>query len=221
MIKLAIFDWNGTILADVTATVEGFNRQLQALGQRPVSRQAFLDSFETPISRMFANVGVDLAEFDDKLRLDAAHAFHNYYEPRINQGRTRIGVRKTLQTLSSRGTTCIVLSNHTTKEIQAQIVRLRLEPFFSTVLAHDSIGRNHHEDKQQYLENFLRGSRFRPDQSVIIGDSVNEILIGQQLGIPSIAISGGFTSTARLLRAKPDILIRKMTNVVKAIEEIQ
>lgn len=220
MIKLAVFDWNGTILADVAATVEGFNQQLKVVGRAPVSRKVFLNSFDNPTHHTFANVGVDLTALDEVQQLAVAQAFHSYYESRVKRVRTRHGVRSALQTLTNRGITCIILSNLTIEEIKAQVERLKLSPFFSAILAHDAIGRSHYHDKQQYLENFLSDNNFRIDQSVIIGDGISDIRIGQQLGITTIAITGGFTSTTRLRQAKPDILVSKMADVVKAVEEM-
>src|SRR4051812_29992427 len=112
MIKLAVFDWNGTLIADTPAVVEGVNREMAVIGRNPITIRDFREYYDTPTSHMFEGLGVSLAVFE-KNRMAMSHAFHAYYEPRVARAHTRKGARQVLESLKKDGIRCILLSNHT------------------------------------------------------------------------------------------------------------
>ncbi len=57
------------------------------------------------------------------------------------------------------------------------------------------------------------GRTFVKDDIVIIGDSVHDITCGQEIGALSVAVATGFTSYQDLKSAKPDVLLRDLTNI--------
>lgn len=219
MIQLAVFDWNGTLLADVQAAVEGGNQQLQLLNRPPLTPTRFREVFDTPVVRIFEAAGADLEELQAR-HMEIAQAFHHYYEPRAAKARTRAGARQMLETLTAQGITCVILSNHTVEGIYFQLERLALSDYFSAVLANENPGENHYQGKESRLKEYLDVYGFPVSETVIIGDTVEEVRIGKNLGLTTASITGGYNSTARLKAAGPDILVHKLSDIVELLQNL-
>ena len=74
--------------------------------------------------------------------------------------------------------------------------------------------------KKDKLKAFIKAHNFLPTETLIIGDTIEEIEIGKELGIITIAITQGNTSTPRLKTAKPDYLISDLKQVIDIIKKI-
>ncbi|MBI2327676.1 hypothetical protein HYU92_05160 [Candidatus Curtissbacteria bacterium] len=59
MIKLVVFDWNGTLFADAIACFEADNHVLQSLGIKPITLKIFRQKFEVPVVKFYASMGLN------------------------------------------------------------------------------------------------------------------------------------------------------------------
>lgn len=212
MIKLVVYDWNGTLLADLAAIVEGINKELEIFGASTISPVQYRRLYEVPINNFFKKLGVS----DETIRRkshEAVQAFHAYYEPRVAKARTRSGTREVLGKLHSLGITQILLSNHVVEAIYLQLQRLHLNEYIEAVLANDKPGDSHVKGKKDRLVEYLKESHVSADEAMIVGDTVEETKIGKELGMVTVAISGGYKSIDRLKREKPDHLIHKVSDL--------
>lgn len=221
MIKLAVFDWNGTLLADTMAEVVGVNEVLKRLNRSPIDLKALQATFDLPIANFYNNLGIDFDALERSGQaLQMAKAFHARYEPAAAHARTRPGARHVLAALSKRGVTNIILSNHSVEGIYLQLERLNLLPYFTTVLAHDDVVQNHLTRKEQYMRQYFTTTRVAAAHVAIIGDTADDVKIGKTLGFRTIAITGGYNSTLRLKEAKPDVLISKLDELLPVLDEM-
>ena len=218
MIKLVVFDWNGTLLADAKACLAGVNKELGVFNRSPITLKDYQEHYDVPHWKFFEKFGIKPEQLQSK-SFQVAGAFHAEYEPKAAQARTRTGTRFLLGELGARNVTRIVLSNHTIEGIYLHLERLKLTHHFDVVLANENIGGGHFNGKQEKLEAYLEQNKIEPSFVVIIGDTVEEIRIGQNMGLKSIAITGGYNSTKRLKAAKPDVLIHSLHEIIPAIEE--
>ena len=220
MIKLVVWDWNGTIIDDVGITVQAVNSGVLPLLNLPeMTVSEYQDVFEVPIINNYLNLGVSEAEFHEKSEA-ISQAFHSHYEPLAARAHTRRNIRSALLRLQQTGVQSIILSNHTLEGIYLQLARLELEKFFVTVLANDDIEQVHHTGKQHRVENYLSQYYFQPDEVAIVGDTAEEISIGKKLGLHTIAVTGGFSSRARLVAAQPEYLVSSVKEIITTLEDI-
>jgi FMN phosphatase YigB (HAD superfamily) len=87
-------------------------------------------------------------------------------------------------------------------------------------LANSSFDGALHEGKQKRLHEYLARSHVTPNQSVIIGDTVEEVHIGRSLGMHTVCITGGAMSTRRLTDAKPDAIIHKLQDLYALLKKL-
>lgn len=217
MIKLVVFDWNGTLLADTLACMEADNQVLKTFGGTPVTLNEFRKTIIIPSIDFYVQHGCDrntLLEKADKV----SELFHATYESRASKCRTRTGTKELLPYLSSKSIDAVILSNHTMDGIHSQLARLNISMYFKDVLANSGLdssltGRNKSEKLQAYLQN----SSYQPNETMIVGDSPEEIEIAHSLNLISVAVTGGYYSTQRLRNVKPDYLIgniAKLTDII-------
>jgi phosphoglycolate phosphatase-like HAD superfamily hydrolase len=217
MIKLAVFDWNGTILADTQAVVEGVNKELEVVGHPPITVGIYRNYYDVPIVNFYKEIGIDPAVLKAK-SVEVAEAFHTFYEPRVARARTRSGARKMFDTLADRGIKKVILSNHTMEGIYLQLERLKLTHYFESVLANDNKGAAYFKGKRDRLHIYLEQHKIEPSKVAIIGDTIEEVRIARDLGAKTVCITGGHNSTSRLKQAEPDAIIHKLVDLPAALE---
>jgi phosphoglycolate phosphatase len=219
MIKLAVFDWNGTLLADTQAVVEGANKEFAVVNIPPITINQFREIYKVPLTDYYQKIGIT-AEMHRANSAEMAKAFHSYYEPRVARARTRAGTKEILMKLRKDKIRCVILSNHTMEGIYLQLERLKLTDYFETVLANEVIGGAHFKGKKDRLVEYLRLHKIQGSQAVIIGDTEEETHIGHALKMHTVAITGGYNSTGRLKAAQPEFLIHKITELSQIIKDL-
>lgn len=212
--KLAVFDWNGTILADSKQSWQAGNECMKFFGHPPMTYRRYIDTFTFPVIHFYKRNGVNV---DDVLarKEESNKLFQESYEHLAKNARTRRGSRALLRELNAAGVTCIILSNYVTKKIEAQLVRLRMEHLFHHVNAHHCNGTTILENttKTERLSDFMVKRNFKPADSVIIGDSMEEPDIARHLGLTSIGITNGYISEKRLRAANPDHIVHNLRDI--------
>lgn len=214
MKKLVVFDWNGTLLSDTIPSWKAANICLEFYGRPPISLQQYRKTFHFPVIHFYRLNGCDV---DDVLarKTEANIVFQSDYERRAANARTRRGARETLQWLKNNNVACTILSNYLTVKIAAHLERLGIAGYFDHVCANgdDGTGILQSTSKQERLAAFMAERGFRPEDTVIIGDSDEEPAIGRQLGVTSIGITDGYITRSRLIKAAPDHIIESLRDI--------
>ncbi len=221
MIKLVAFDWNGTLLSDTQITLKAENISLKAIGVKPISLKKFQKTFDIPVTRYWDNLGFSKSFV--KTHIDAIeNTFHSQYKILAARARTRSGVRETLEWLVAKNIARVIFSNHDIPDIKRHLARLKIEKCITDVLANPGDGRlqifNRH--KGQKLENYRKQNNFKSKEILCVGDMCEEIEIGKEYGYHTVAITGGFNSTARLKAAKSDFLIHNLKDLIGIIKKL-
>lgn len=220
MIKLAAFDWNGTLLADTYAVYESNNEVFKLFNKKQVSFSAFQKYFDVPVKKYYTRVGISEQEIDQNSK-KIARTFHDYYEQRVKSVRGRAGAKYLLKWLLKNNIGSIIVSNHTVSPILSQLERLKINKYFSSIVANANLedalkGRS----KKERLKKYIDSKKIKPEEVFIVGDTVEEIEIGKELGCITIAITHGNCSVKRLKEKKPDHLIYSLKEISKIIEKI-
>ena len=99
MIKLVVFDWNGTILSDTMACMDSDNHLIKFFGGKPVDLKTYRDTVIIPSNSFYARHGCRMdiiAKQSNRLG-----QFHSFYEERAKKCRTRKGAKEILEWLHS------------------------------------------------------------------------------------------------------------------------
>lgn len=218
--KLAIFDWNGTLIADTRIAWMASNKCLEFYGKEAISFQRQLETFDFPIIHYYKNNDVNV---DDVLRTkdEANEIFQTAYDALAARARTRRGTRDLLEWLKQHDIDCIILSNYLTVKIEAHLERLNIRHYFSTISANNCNGTSilSSTSKLERLSDYMIKRGYHADNAFIIGDSKEEPDIGRHMGVTSIGITGGCINKRRLRGAKPDHLIHTLSDTKDILSE--
>lgn len=217
--KLAIFDWNGTLLADTRPAWVASNACLKFYGKAPITFAHQLETFDFPIIHYYKKNGVSVDKVLET-KEEANEIFQNEYDRLAANARTRRGSRVLLEWLKDNDVNCIILSNYLTVKIEAHLKRLKIRDYFSFISANNCNGTSilNSTSKLERLSDFMIKRGYFPDNAFIIGDSKEEPDIGRLMGITSIGITGGCINERRLRGAKPDHVISALPQSIDILK---
>jgi phosphoglycolate phosphatase-like HAD superfamily hydrolase len=186
-----VWDWNGTLLDDLSLVVSSTNAAFAAVGGRDVDADEHRRRFRRPVAEFYAEVlerAVDDEEFG---RLD--RIFHDAY---------RMGL--TTMTLAGDAMAAIktwpgsqsLLSMWFHEELIPAVDTYGLAGLFARI---DGLRTEVGGDlKAGHLARHLEALGVRGEDAVLIGDSLDDGSAADSVGAASVLYAGGFTDPARL-----------------------
>lgn len=207
--NLIVFDWNGTILADTTACLNATNTVLGSLGLPKATRAHYQKHYTMPLSKMYHALGIDPERLEK-----CAHEINPLWHATYGTAtiRLRRGAKAMLQSLRLVSCSSIILSNYVVHRIEEQAQHLGVREHFEDIIAfHVGDATFRKQGKGARLKEYLQ--KRHPRAGLIIGDSEEEIDIGREMGLTTVAITDGMCSTARLRAKKPDFLIPSLSRI--------
>lgn len=208
-------------MADRLASLKAENLTLKELGfKKRITLKEYQDTFKIPIKDFWVALGLD-----EKYYLQNADhikkIYTKYYEPLEQLCRTRNGTKAVIRWLKSKNIQTSICSNHSTQHIKKQLLRLKVQGIASILGREvDDNSHLHKPGKEKRLIDYVKAYKFKPVEIISVGDSEEEIKFGKSLGYYTVALTGGWNSTARLKNSKPDFLIHNMKELVGIIKKL-
>ena len=219
MKKMILWDYNGVIIDDARACYEADLAVNLHFGGCGFTFQDWQKNCCIPGIDFYAKFGCSLEELRGRAD-EMGEVFHGVYEPLADQCGLRIGARKALAFTQENRIASVICSNHTVPEIYKQLHRFRIAECFAAVLGNTDKKTAHlsHTKFDRVREHL--GTDWDPATIVIIGDTTEEVeKIGKVLGIITVAITGGYYHTERLVKSNPDHLISRVDQLISIVKE--
>lgn len=206
--KLIVFDWNGTLLSDTRASWQAANACLKFYGKPPISLKRYRETFHFPVMHFYVKNGCSVDEILAR-KTEGNRLFQDSYENLAAQARTRKGARALLEWIGARNISAMILSNYLTNRIETHLERLNIRRYFQHVCAHSDDGTMilQNTTKVERLSDYMVKRAYKPEDIVIIGDSMEEPEIARALGLTAVGITDGYISRIRLKKAAPDYMV--------------
>ncbi|GGK83296.1 HAD family hydrolase [Mangrovihabitans endophyticus] len=186
-----VWDWNGTLLDDLTLVVSSTNLAFDSVGGRAVDAEEHRRSFRRPIAEYYADVldrAVDAEEFS---RLD--RIFHEAYRLGLTTASLAGDAKEAIKAWPG---TQSLLSMWFHDELVPAIETYGLTGSFSRV---DGLRAEVGGDlKAGHLARHLDRLEIAGDRTVLIGDSLDDAVAARSVGAEVVLYTGGFTDAARL-----------------------
>jgi phosphoglycolate phosphatase-like HAD superfamily hydrolase len=199
-----VWDWNGTLLDDLEPVVEATNAALALVGGPIVDAADHRRDFRRPIVDYYSFVLDRPVDADEFVRLD--RVFHDTYRARLVDCAL---ADDAIEAINSWAGTQSLLSMFFHDELVPEITRRGLVDRLARVDGlRAQVGGGH---KAEHLIEHLAALNVRGEDTVLIGDSIDDAHAADQVGAGIVLYAGGFTD--------PDVLRATGRPVVDTLVE--
>jgi phosphoglycolate phosphatase len=216
--KFIAWDWNGTLLDDTDAVLDCVNIVLNKMGKAPIGMDLFRATQVRPLKNFYMAIG--LSEEETPHALDHERStFHDHYESMSHELPLRDGANALLNHLRRNDVSNVIVSNHITDEIIKLLKVHDIHHHFDEVLAYPSRTVQFREPKGEKLRHYITLNDLTASNAVIVGDTLEEIEIARDMGLMSVAITGGLHSESRLRALNPNYVVHSMHELKSILHE--
>lgn len=196
MIKLVIFDLDGTLMDAYPAVEQSVNYTLKKLGYPKRDYDTIRRSVGWGDSRL-------LRGFIGDVNLVKALAIYRTHHARALRTGTRLlpGAKKVLKQLKVKGYLLAIASNRPTKFSLIALKYLKIKKYFDYILCADKVKKG--KPSPILLRQIVKKFSLKPREAIYVGDMGIDIIAGKRAGIKTIAVLTGSCSRAELRELEP------------------
>jgi len=205
-IEAIVFDWDGCLIDSFEVSYKAYQRAFLSVGLR-LDREFFKKHYGPDWYSFYERAGIPKRRWKmvDKLWL----SFYEQLKPTL-----RSGVRRLLDVLSKDYTVALVTGGSRMR-VMKEIDNLCLTDFFRTIVCSDDTSKK--KPTAEPLRLALRRMDIPASKAVYVGDTCEDVLMGKTVGCTTVAVESQFTSARKILKAKPDLIIRRPAELLKLL----
>jgi phosphoglycolate phosphatase len=192
-----LWDWNGTLLDDTQAAFDTLNIMLRKRGAEEITMDFYRDNFSFPVRPFYEAIGVKLeAEDWDELAVE----YHDIYA--LQRKKLNIETVAALSAVSEAGAGQSIISA-LRQDLLTAAVRdeYGLGGFFEYIYGVDNLdGASKLTRAQELVANLRRRGEY---DLTLIGDSLHDKEVADELGVKCVLCSQGSHAHWRLERVAP------------------
>jgi HAD superfamily hydrolase (TIGR01509 family) len=213
--KKIIFDFDGTIVNSNEAVIASLNATyFEFKGEMPDFAEVIEPILGKPLEIQIGSFEVD--ELEDAIDYYRA----KYREIRDEKTFSYEGVEPLLRLLKSKNYPMGILSNKGPSGLTHGLEKFGYGQYFDLVVSKDDV-----TEKKPHVDCFkpvLEGMGGEVSDYIIVGDSTSDIMLGHNLGIPSVLVKWTLLPMSAFEGGEPTYIIDTpldLLNVIKVIEE--
>jgi phosphoglycolate phosphatase len=191
---LVVFDLDGTLINSAPDLHVALNSALTGDGRRPLTlmevESIVGDGATVLVRRALALVGGTVSE-DDGMAALTTRFLAIYEQQAAELTRPYAGVPETLATLAAAGFGLGVCTNKPERLSRQILQQLDLNRYFQAVIGGDSLNGIRKPDPRHLLA-AVEALGGKPEKTVMVGDSVNDVAAARALGVPVVVRAGGY-----------------------------
>lgn len=187
-----IWDWNGTLLDDVDMCIGCMNQLLEPRNIPLIDKKIYQEVFTFPVKDYYEKVGVDFKK--DPFDI-IGHHFMDLYFQALPSCHLHKDAAAALQYFQKKDKKQFILSAMEHEALIQSSKDYQIEHFFEAIygidnhLAAGKIGRAHQMMKTYNID---------PDTAIMIGDTLHDKEVAEEMGIAIILVANGHQNLSRL-----------------------
>ena len=199
--QLLVFDFDGTLVDTKKDIADSVNRALKELELRTLDRESLYAFIGKGVNHLMTR-SLEGTGHNDLPR--AIDAFMRHYETHLmDQTELFPNSREILEHFAGKENT--ILSNKPTLFITRILDALDWRTPFSTILGGDSMPEKKPDPRG--LLHILEQHKVRPEEALMIGDSLVDIETGKRASVKTCGVTYGHAGRESLTSAQPDWII--------------
>jgi len=190
-----IWDWNGTLLDDLAASIAAINHILVSRGLSPVTREHYLAHFGFPVRDYYNLVGLP-KDISPREWQDIAEKFHRHLLAEPSQ--LFPDVRATLEHCARADIPQSVLSALHQPLLDKLLRQHNIAHFFQHIRGVDDL---HGSSKLKAGRALLQQIALPPEKILLVGDTLHDAEVARELGVRCVLVTRGHQHPSRLATA--------------------
>jgi len=188
--SLIFWDWNGTLLDDVSASLAAVNDMLARRGRNAIDIERYRAAIGVPIRR-FYDIHFDMTQEDYTGILREYGEWYMHHLPKCGLAD---GAAELLKHLRNSGVLQVILSSGEQSRVEASLKAYGVAQYFNAVLeASDYLAGSKLDRAREYLQ----ALKISPDKVLITGDLVHDFEVAFKLGTRCVLVDWGHQGTAQ------------------------
>jgi len=203
-ITTLLFDWDGTIVDSHQLGLKAFEQSFASLGvafDHEVYRAVYSPNWYSVYKAM--GLPPEKWQKADELWVE------NYG---AQTAQLVAGARETLEVLQGRGYGLGVVSSGSDCRVRREIKELELEELFSVVVCNEQM--TNKKPHPEGLETAMQSVARAPDECCYIGDSPEDIEMGQRAGVFTVGVRSTYPTSWKLQDWKPNIYLKQFRQLI-------
>ncbi len=212
MIKLVIYDLDGTLIDSSKDISDSVNWALKQLGLGKLSENVIRSYVGSGVRNLLRGALAELGKPENEQFLNKAVSLYKirYADHLLDSTKLYPGVPNVLEYFSNKKQAVIT---NKPKLFSEQILKgFGIDRYFFEIIGGDDYFPK--KPSPDSVLELIRKSQIKPDETILIGDSEIDIQTAKNAKIKMIAVTYGFSSRKELASQQPDFLIGQLDEMM-------
>ncbi len=188
--KYILWDWNGTLLDDVSASLASVNDMLAARNMPPLDITRYRDCIGVPIEKFYRRV----FDLEKENYAEILQQYNEGYIYHLRDCALAPGSLKLLEKFRQAGCRQAIVSSSQYDQLSENVAKYGVSSYFDAILgARDYFATSKIERALGYLE------AHEPGKALVIGDLEHDAQMADELGADCILLTSGHEKLSRLI----------------------
>jgi len=217
--KALFFDLDGTLINSSEDLANSINFMLKSLGKKEYDIkliETWIGNGATILVKRALSGGFDIKETNENEFKKAFDIFMNHYENNLCIN-TKIypGVKEVLEKIKDKK--LAIITNKPFRFVSPILKHFEIEHYFDLILGGDSLDEKKPSPKPLLFA--CEKLNIAPNETIMIGDSNNDILAAKNANIKSIALTYGYSQGKNIKNLQPNFIANNIREILKVIDE--
>ena len=208
--KHIIWDWNGTLLDDVSYCVDIMNAMLQKRRMPIMTQNQYKRIFDFPVRDYYKKIGFDFGK--ESFEIVGTEFIVNYHENSKSCG-LQYGAKEVLQEISQQGISQSILSAMKQPDLEELVESNNLAHHFIKI-----IGLNDHyaDGKVENGRRWIEELHYDSDNVLMVGDTSHDYEVAKEMGVDCVLVAIGHHPKDKLEKCGVPVLqsLREVLGIV-------
>ncbi|MGK7920503.1 MAG: HAD-IA family hydrolase [Trichodesmium sp.] len=206
MIKVVIFDFDGTLVDTFDLIFEITNRLSGEFGYKETKKEEIPQIEKLSPLQLINQSGISIFKVPFLLR-----KIRTEFHQEIEKVKFFAGMKETLFSLKNKGYQLGIITSNGEENVSTILQKYDLLIFDFIVSGTTLFG------KHKIIRKYLKSQKIQPEEIVYVGDETRDINSAKKAKVKAIAVTWGFNSRDALSEYQPDALVDKPEELIEVI----
>ena len=213
-ISVVIWDWNGTILDDLSVSLDAVNYILANRALPPMDRDTYYDCLDTPIIKFYQRA----LNREDVPFEEISFEFNDYYKKHIDEIGLTNGIKDIIYSLKKMGIPQMIISASHISYIESALSGFGLDGCFEKIIAAEDYNAGSKVDR---AEAYLDLADIAKNGRIVVGDTLHDYDMAQRIGAECILLTTGHEGRQKLEKTGAKVLDKLTLEDILQCEDLK